>query len=114
MRSRNTESLMALAKSQDSAISKAIAQSIEVGVVVPSLLRSKLAALSLDVQYTQGKHLVRADVFDSGVLIASGTSADQNDALLHAMLGYVRERAIGSLVVGGMTKAQAVHTVMNG
>jgi hypothetical protein len=86
-------------------IALAVRASIEVGVVVPSILRVKLAeagfavveddASLADYGFKSTKHLRRVLVNDGdGQLVAMGASADHADALLHAMLGWFRENPL--------------------
>lgn len=85
---------------------KAVAKSIEVGVVVPSILRTNLevagysiledkASLS-DYGFASAKILQRVLVTDKeGTIIAMGAAGDHAEALLHAALGYFRENPVG-------------------
>jgi hypothetical protein len=57
------------------------------------LLRPELESAGYTVNETKRKVLTQIDVLDGEVLIASGTSGDDEDALLQAALGYVKERA---------------------
>ncbi len=82
----------------------AVRNSIEVGVVVPSILRSKLeeagysiltdtAALA-DYGINSLNVLKRVIVADkNGTMVAMGAAENYDEALLHAMLGYFRENA---------------------
>ncbi len=119
MRKQNTEALITLAKSQQDrfAVSRAIAESVEVGIVVPSVLRSKLEALGCIVEKNPGRqfeNVVQIAVKHGDEIIAMGTSVDEADALLHAMLGFVRERNIAALEEQGMSKAEAVARSVGG
>lgn len=102
---------------QDSAIGRAVRDSIEVGVVFPSLLRTKLteagytvaedeAALA-DYGFASMATLKRVLVVDAdGNIVAMGASGDHGDALLHAVLGYFREHPLeGAEVPGGIATA---------
>jgi hypothetical protein len=119
MQTRNLEYVIAQAtdKRQKSAIGKAVAASIEVGVVVPSMLRANLedagytlvedkAALA-DYGFASLKSLNRVIVNDKdGIMVAMGAAGDHSEALLHAMLGYFRENALpGSDVPAGIAEA---------
>ena len=116
MRAINTKHLILLADSQRDrfAISRAIAESVEIGVVVPSILRSKLEALGLTITETKVSANVRVDVLKGGELLARGSSSDTADALLHAMLGFVRELNIDGLMATGMSKPEAVAKSVGG
>jgi hypothetical protein len=89
-------------------LAECIHAAVEVGIVVPSILKAKLAeagfTITNDVDH-QDQHealgyrtfdnLFRVLVHDaSGAVVAMGASADHTDALLHAMLGYLREQDI--------------------
>jgi hypothetical protein len=91
---------------QSGPIADAVRQSIEVGVVVPSILRSRLEANGLhlvqdtaalaDYGFASLKALKRVLVTDhDGALVAMGAAGDHDEALLHAMLGWFRENAVG-------------------
>jgi len=80
----------------------AVRDSIEVGMVVPSILRKNLLAAGLKVVEDQPtmakmgfsglKTMQRTLVLDkSGSIVAMGASQDHDEALLHAMLGWFRE-----------------------
>ena len=58
-----------------------------------ALLEAALAEAGYVVSYTDRKHTVECRVTqgDSDLLVAYGLSSDRADALLHAMLGAVRE-----------------------
>lgn len=110
MRTKNIEALVALAASQPQHdISQAVTESTELEFVVPSLLRAKVAALGYTTRLKQGQHVVTVQLFKGEALIASGTSDTEADALLHAALGYVRERRIDELVAQGVPKAEAAQ-----
>lgn len=90
---------------QKAPLAKAVGKSVEVGVVVPSILRSNLAAAGFKVaadQTTAKEYgfggtnvLKRVLVLDKkGVIVAMGASSDVDDALLHAMLGWFRENPL--------------------
>ncbi len=85
-----------------------VANSIEVGVVVPSILRDKLAKAGFYINQDEDQqekvhgfkkldHLYRVLIHDkdeNGAVVAMGASDDFADALLHACLGYVQERDV--------------------
>lgn len=83
----------------------AIADSIEVGVVVPSILRRNLTdagfaivedkASMSEYGFASLATLERVLITDSkGALVAMGAAGDPSEALLHAALGYVREHRL--------------------
>lgn len=81
----------------------AVRGAVEVGVVVPSILRSRLAAAGLEVisgadlarfGMAPTKVLTQVVVTQEDAIIAMGASSDADDALLHAMLGWFRENAL--------------------
>lgn len=99
---------------QDSPIGKAVASSVEVGIVVPSVLRSRLKAAGFKVTddeatatklgFAKLAYLTRVLVVDKkGAIVAMGASSDADDALLHAMLGWFRENALpGAAIPAGV------------
>ena len=114
MRSGNVKQLIDLgAKLQEQdPIAAAVVECTEVGVVVPSLLLKKLEEHGYSILITQKTHVVQVDIKNTDqdairstmenpevpdddlpeeILIASGTDADQGQALLCAVLGYLRE-----------------------
>lgn len=107
MQSKNLEFVIAQAtdKRQKSDFGKAVAASVEVGVVVPSIFRAKLAdagfsviedvAAQAEYGFATMNFLKRTLIEDKkGVIIAMGASSDYDDALLHAALGWFRENAL--------------------
>lgn len=102
MQTNNLEFVLAAAKVGRTPIANAVRKSIEVGVVVPSILRGNLeeagytvvddtAALA-DYGFASLKTLERVVVNDKdGNMVAMGAAGDHGEALLHAMLGYFRE-----------------------
>jgi hypothetical protein len=107
MQSKNLEFVIAQAQDerQKHPLALAVAAAIEVGVVVPSILRSKLKGAGFKVvedattpaEYGFGtlavlkRTLVEAK---DGKLLAMGAAGTQDEALLHAMLGWFRENAL--------------------
>lgn len=85
-------------------IATAVAASIEVGVVVPSVLRSKLASAGFkivediaklaDYGFASLASLKRVLVTQDGAIVAMGAAGDHGEALLHSMLGYFREHPL--------------------
>lgn len=79
----------------------AVAASIEVGVVVPSILRRELEARDFKVVEDDAalaefginsmNTLKRSVVVDGDVIVAMGAAGDHAEALLHAALGWFRE-----------------------
>lgn len=89
-------------------VAAAVEQATEVGVVVPSLLRSALEKAKLRISDDPKEHekrgfdpldkLKRVLIHGQGdTVIAMGASVDVPDSLLHAVLGYLRERDIALL-----------------
>lgn len=118
MQRANLEFVIAQAtdESRDDPFSLAVRDSIEVGVVVPSILRAKLAEAGFAVVEDDAalaeyglaslKSLRRVMVNDKGVLVAMGAAGDHAEALLHAALGYFREHPLeGSEVPAGIAEA---------
>lgn len=108
MRTANLEWTIAQAThdAQTSAIGKAVAASVEVGVIVPSVLRQNLKDAGFKIVtdladlssygFASTKHLVRVVVEDKkGNLVAMGAAGNADEAILHAMLGYFRENPVG-------------------
>ncbi|MEA2676391.1 MAG: hypothetical protein QOJ81_532 [Chloroflexota bacterium] len=96
----------AQAKRQADAFAEAVRESIEVGIVVPSILRARLKAAKFQVSddpaihakygYRELNTLSRVIVAEkTGEIVAMGASIDADDALLHAVLGYFRENKVG-------------------
>lgn len=113
MRTNNLKALIGYSAGQLHPFSKAVADSKEVGVIVPSILRFKLISLGYEIRDTKLKFLTQVDVVADGVVIASGTSGDANDALLHAALGFVREHEIETMKrEKGMEHTEAQRAVL--
>lgn len=83
----------------------AVAASIEVGVVVPSILRSQLKAAGFRVVedvaalaeygFASLATLERVVVTDgAGGIVAMGAAGDHAEAILHAALGWFREHPL--------------------
>jgi hypothetical protein len=92
-------------------------KAIEVGIVVPSRLEKELKAAGYFLLkdeaeqlkrygYKKLENLYRVLVLDGEKVVAMGASADQPDALLHAILGYLRELDIAHF---GSVLTLAVH-----
>ena len=108
MQLKNTQYM--LAKSVEFAadpIAAIVRKATEVGVVVPSLLKAGLEAGGFRIEddpqkhaehgYREFEHLERVLVHDkTGNVIAMGAASDFNEALLHAVLGYLRELEVAS------------------
>lgn len=107
MRSANLEYVIGQATDsrQKDSFGKAVADAIEVGVVVPSILRANLTeagyaviddqAAMADYGFASTKVLKRVIINDKkGNMIAMGASDSAGDALLHAVLGYFREHPL--------------------
>ena len=117
MQAKNTEWMVAAARRFNAATPgnpfiAAVCESIEVGVVVPSILKAKLEAAGFSViaddedhkrhgfrplpnnyrVHVVGPANVHPDhTGESRTLIAAGVAPDEADALLHAALGFLRE-----------------------
>lgn len=113
MQAKNTEWMVAAAKRfAGNAFADAVCESIEVGMVVPSILKAKLEARGYSViadaadhkkhGYRQLQNSARVHVIgpasvhpdhtgEHRTLIAAGVAPDEADALLHAALGFLRE-----------------------
>jgi len=97
-------------KRQSSAFARAVRASIEVGTVVPSILRAKLAAAGFEVLsdeadvaeygFRSSKLFQRVLVVRPGqgdvqpAIVAMGATDSVDNALLHAVLGWFRENAV--------------------
>lgn len=99
MRTINIKRLLEWGKSSKSKIAEAVREATEVGVVVPSILRSGLIARGFVIDDDQRKtaageewkFVKQVKILEDGELVAMGTSSDLPDALLHAVLGYANE-----------------------
>lgn len=107
MRSANLEFVIGQAADdrQTDAFAKAVASSIEVGVVVPSIFRAKLekagylvvedVAKVAEYGFKTTATLKRVLIADkAGNLIAMGAASDHDEALLAAALGWFREHPL--------------------
>ncbi len=103
MHSDNTNLLIESAHCyHDDPLAAAVRQATEVGVVVPSILRSELEDAGYQIVDDEQKHLqqgfkplkqlTRVILEKDGKVAAMGASHSLPDALLHAVLGYLRER----------------------
>lgn len=92
-------------KRQRAPIAKAVRDAVEVGVVVPSILRSNLEAAGYIVKsdhaslaeygFRSTKTLARVLVVDGkNTIVAMGAAGDHAEALLAAMLGWFRENPL--------------------
>lgn len=98
MRTAVTKQTIDLAKEHAATdpIAKAVADSVEVGIVVPSILRKNLEVAGVKITEGEKKRLKQIEIHDTaGVLIACGSSDGHADALLHAVTGYLRQIAEG-------------------
>lgn len=103
MRKANVEDLIALSNElTDDPIAKAVVASTEVGVVVPSILTAKLEAAGYPPvkdgdpkDHKPLKHLKRVLLKDgNGAVIAQALAGDYSEALLHAVMSYLREQSL--------------------
>ena len=95
----------------------AVRDSVEVGVVVPSIARSKLADAGFELVADEASLaeygfasmtvLKRVLVTDKkGAIVAMGAAGNHDEALLHSILGYFREHPLeGSEVPAGIATA---------
>lgn len=94
MRTAPMREMIQLAQQSQDAFGKAVLNATEGEFVSGRLLRGELESAGLEIVSTELKALTQVDVLDDArVVIASGTSGDANDALLQAVLGYLRERS---------------------
>ena len=125
MQANNLAFVLEQAAAGSGAFAKAVRDSIEVGVVVPSILRAKLS----DAGFTVADDKVA--VADYGFaslgtlkrvlvthpkqgLVAMGASSDLDDALLHAVLGYFREHpSDGADIPAGIAEAPVNPHIVN-
>lgn len=79
-------------------IAKAIKDSTEVGIVVPSILRKNLEAAGFKIKEKQLKVLTQVDTYTKkGELVLSGTSDTAADALLFSVYAYMRGKSGGKV-----------------
>lgn len=104
MLTKNLQFILEKLPTIDTPVAAAIAKSTEVGIIVPSILRTNLQSAGYSIITDTAAHeergfptlkfLTRVLVEDAdGNLIAMGAASDLDEALLHAMLGYIRENA---------------------
>ena len=84
-------SLAGDSKKKDPFVS-AIKKSMKSEAVRAHLLKPELEAAGYSVEERRLKVLTQVEVFKGGELVASGTSGDDEDALLQAALGYVKQK----------------------
>jgi len=118
MQKANLEYVLAAAadERQTDPFALAVRGSIEVGVVVPSILRAKLAeagyvvhsdeAKMSDYGFKTLKVLQRVIIEDVNGIVAMGAADGYDEALLHAALGWFREHPLeGAEVPEGIMTA---------
>ena len=88
MRTDNMTELLEVSKLVDGPLSKIAADN------APNtrLIEQELKTAGYDVIYLARKFTTKVQITKDGELVASGLSDTPGDALLHAMLGAVRER----------------------
>lgn len=72
-------------------IAAAVRDATEGEFVSGRFLKEKLEAAGFEIKETPRNVLTRVEVFKDFAQIAYGESGNAGDALLHAVLGYVRE-----------------------
>jgi hypothetical protein len=122
MRQANTEFVVRQAqhKNQKGAFAKAVKGAIEVGVVVPSILRSNLQDAGFNVVADEttlaeygfkGTNVLKRVLVTNkdGRIVAMGAASDEGEALSHAVLGYFRENPVedGEEIPEGVAEAPA-------
>jgi len=104
MQAKNLEFVIDQITQNDAPFAVACRAALEVGILVPSLLRSSLESAGFRVLDDKKlkehgippmKHLHRAAVFDGDDMIAFGAAGTTDEALLHAVLGWCRENKVG-------------------
>jgi len=92
MQTNNVKTLIAFGEATDSdPIAAAVKAATEGEFVSGRFLKQELEAAGYEVKETERKVLTRVEVFKDGAQIAYGESNSAGDALLHAVLGYIRE-----------------------
>lgn len=103
-------------------IRHAIGTAIEVGIVVPSLLRARLESAGFglvedtaslaEYGFASLATLQRVIISDkAGVIVAMGAAGDRDEALLAAVLGWCRENPLeGAEVPAGVAVAPSSPT----
>lgn len=106
MRAVNLEYVIAAAQDerQTDAFALAVRDSIEVGVVVPSILRANLkkagyivvddVAKVSDYGFKSLAVLKRVIIEDKNGVVAMGAAGDYDEAITHAVLGWFREHPL--------------------
>lgn len=89
---------------QTDPLALAVRDSIEVGVVVPSILRLSLAHAGFGLVddevglaaygFRSSQVLKRVLISRDGAIVAMGAAGDEAEALLHAVLGWFREHPL--------------------
>lgn len=100
MRTESIKTMITLATALNHPISVAVLEAKEVGVIVPSILQSKLEALGYEITYHEGpdgpegdaKHGAWVRVSKADTIIARAYSHDRGDALIQAILGWLKEQ----------------------
>lgn len=93
MQTNHVKTLVAFGAStaDDDPIAAAVNAATEGEFVSGRFLKEVLEAAGYEVKETPRNVLTRVEIFKAGAQIAYGESNSAGDALLHAVLGYVRE-----------------------
>jgi hypothetical protein len=75
----------------DDPIAACIRESTESGIVIGKLLKPELEATGYLIVETKLNVLIRVEIFKNDKLLGSGASDSASDALVHAVLGYLKE-----------------------
>lgn len=103
MRTASTEHAIKLAKAANGPISVVAAKAVEVGVIVPSLLKAALSEAEYAVTFHEGpgddakegkaRHGAWCIVRRKGAVVARAFSHDEGDALVQAIYAAMKEEA---------------------
>lgn len=92
MRSAALQAMIFLAVARESDPIASAVVLVNKGLEVdPKELAVKLEADGYNIRATKLNHVVRAELFKDGALLASGTSSDTGDALLQGVYGYLKD-----------------------
>lgn len=91
----NLKTLIQFANSHAGPVSDAVLAAAYGEMVHPGLLRDKLQEVGYSGAFVQKEQRVELKITDeAGELIAWSNAPSTDEAVLHAVLGYLRERAI--------------------
>lgn len=101
MRSECTKDLVDIVNKGISGLTQPLKDALEVGIIVPSILRKNLEKAGYVITYHVGpgesadvgkhKHGAWVQIRKDGVLVGRAYSHDEGDALLQAVYGMVKE-----------------------